>query len=76
MWYYSDMTLKDRILEAETKFNQVQTERNELLAKAEELLVELNRLQGEHRVLQELVDSEDTKPNKKATVIEAVADKE
>ncbi|CAB4132683.1 hypothetical protein UFOVP253_51 [uncultured Caudovirales phage] len=60
--------LQDRIVAAETRFN-------ELLKQRDDINEELNRLQGEYRVLVELRDSE-KQPNTEATVIEAVAEEE
>lgn len=60
--------LQDRIVAAETRFNEVLKQRDECNE-------ELNRLQGEYRVLVELRDSE-KQPNTEATVIEAIAEEE
>lgn len=67
------MTLEARIAEAEQKFNIKDKERQEHLKLAEECLTELTKLQGEWRVLQDLIgEKNSSKVTKKATVIEAV----
>jgi len=48
------MTIENRIAEAEQKFEQLKSQRDELLRQAEELLTEMTKLQGEYRVLIEL----------------------
>lgn len=59
--------LQDRIRESEVKFNQLEQQRLEIVD-------EQKRLQGEYRVLKELEDTQE--PNKEATTIRAVADKD
>lgn len=68
----SFMIISDRIVESERQFEQWKTKREEHLREAEEALTEMTKLQGEWRLLQELLKDESSKPNKKATVIEAV----
>jgi hypothetical protein len=72
MCYYSGM-IQDRIVVAERQFEEQKAKREEHLRLAEECLVEMNKLQGEYRVLTDLLKEE---PNKQATVIEAVPEKE
>lgn len=64
------MTLAERLAEATQKFNSLSEQRDEHLKQADECLAEMNRLQGEHRVLQELA-SEEESHKAKADVIEA-----
>lgn len=66
------MRISDRIAQAEQKFEELKTQREEHLKAAEDCSVEMTKLQGEYRVLQDLLETETTKVNKKATVIEAV----
>ena len=68
------MTIDALLKEAEQKFEQKKAERQGYLDKAEECLTEMTLLRGEYRVLQRL--SDEYKPNNKATVVEAVPDKE
>ena len=72
------MTIQERILESEQKFNEQQQQREQHLKAAEECQLEMTKLQGEWRVLQELSveTGEPKKPNKKATTIEAVPEGE
>jgi len=56
--------LQDRIRESEQQFNQLEQQKQEIIA-------EQHRLQGEYRVLKDL-EAKQKKPNKQATVIEAV----
>lgn len=66
------MNLVDRIAQAEQTFELKKNEREDHLAKASECAEEMNKLQGEWRVLNELLAAEKAKkPNKKAAVIEA-----
>lgn len=67
------MDIESRIADVEQKFNTKQGERDELLKQAEECLVEMNKLQGAYRLLQDLKAEEPTveavnegKPKKKA----------
>ena len=65
LWYDSRMNnLQDRIRESEQQFNQLEQQKQEIIA-------EQHRLQGEYRVLKDL-EAKQKKPNKQATVIEAV----
>lgn len=66
------MDIKQRIKLAEQKFDQEQKQREEHLKTADACLVEMNKLQGEWRVLQDLLQKDSKKTNKKATVIDAV----
>lgn len=52
------MTIAERIQEAEQKFNTFEKQRQEHLKMAEECLTEITKLQGEYRVLQELLNEE------------------
>jgi hypothetical protein len=56
-------TLQDRIVKSEQDFNQQKQRRDQLLQEADLCLVEMNKLQGEYRVLQELLEAENTKPD-------------
>lgn len=67
LWQVMD-ELQDRIVATEKRFNDVLKQRDELNE-------ELNRLQGEYRVLVDLQKS-DKKPNEQATVIEAVPEED
>lgn len=49
------MTLENRIEEVSQKFEAKKSERTKHLQDAEECMVEMNRLQGEHRLLTELL---------------------
>lgn len=64
------MSLEDRILEAESKFKQLDEQRQTYIKGAEDCLTEMTKLQGEWRVLQELLDGK--KPNKQADTIEVI----
>lgn len=67
------MTIQERITESEQRFEQVKASRESHLKAAEDDLTEMTKLQGEWRVLQELLKEEKPKkPNKHATVIDAV----
>lgn len=70
------MNIQERILDSEQKFNQQQQQREQHLKSAEECLTEMTKLQGEWRVLQDLLVEEPKKSNKKATTIEAVPEGE
>jgi len=48
------MSIEDRIIEANQKFEQAKAERDNHIQQAEDLLVEMTKLQGEFRILQEL----------------------
>lgn len=48
------MSIEDRIKQAEQKYDELQSERDEILHKAEEILTELTKLQGEYRILKDL----------------------
>lgn len=50
------MTLDERITESEQKFNTQQAQREGLLKQAEECLTEMAKLQGEWRLLKELIN--------------------
>jgi len=52
------MNIEDRILESTTKFNEQKEQREQHLAAADECLTEMNRLQGEYRVLTDLRSQE------------------
>lgn len=69
LWYNADMTLEDRILEVEQKFNTKQAERDKFLKDADERLEEMHRLQGEYRALTTIKDDP-------ATTITAKPEKE
>lgn len=69
------MTIQERISESEQKFEQQKSIRQQHLDAAEECLVEMNKLQGEWRLLQELLKEEPKKGSKKAAVIDAVPEK-
>lgn len=67
------MNIEERILESEKQFEQKKAERDQHLQVAEECLLEMTKLQGEYRLLQQLLaETFDAKPNRKAKVIEAV----
>lgn len=70
------MNIVDRLAECEQKFEQFKAKREEHLAAATECLTEMNKLQGEYRLLQEMQEAEQSKVNKKATTVEAVAEGE
>lgn len=55
------MTLEDRILEVEQKFNTKQAERDKFLKDADERLEEMHRLQGEYRALTTIKDEKEKK---------------
>lgn len=64
------MSIRDRIVAAEERFTELEQQRQAI---NEEML----KLQGEWRVLTELEATENPKkPNKKATVIEAVPEEQ
>lgn len=48
------MTLAERLAEATQKFNNLDKQREVCLKEADECLAEMNRFQGEYRILQEL----------------------
>jgi len=64
------MKLSDRIQEAEQQFKTKELERNQHLDAAEACLEEMHRLQGEWRILNQLINDE-PKPADKATTITA-----
>lgn len=64
------MDIQARLAEAESRFNTLQTERQEHLKQAEDCLTEMTKLQGEWRLLQELSDNKQA--NKQVDTVEAV----
>jgi hypothetical protein len=73
------MNIEERLRESEKQFEQKKTERDQHLQVAEDCLLEMTKLQGEYRVLQELSLDQPADPkkvNKKANVIEAVPEVE
>lgn len=73
------MSIEDRLTETGERFENVKAKREEQLqiadaanTQAKEYWDEMMRIQGEYRVLQELVGTKASKTNKKATTIEAV----
>jgi len=65
------MTIQERIQQSEQHFNELSRQRDDINS-------EMTKLQGEWRVLQELLiaEAEPKKANKKATTIEAVAEED
>lgn len=63
------MDIQSRIEQSEQKFKEQQEIREQHLKSAEECLTEMTKLQGEWRVLQDLLPK---KPNKKANTIDVV----
>jgi hypothetical protein len=76
MWYNPLMNIQERITVSEQQFEAAKARRDEHLRAAEEELSEMTKLQGEWRVLQELLADQSKKVNKKATVVEAVPEGE
>lgn len=71
------MNIEDRLRESERLFEQKKQERDQHLQAADECLVEMTKLQGEFRLLQQLLaEQQPVKPNKKPNVIDAVPEKE
>ena len=75
------MNIQQRIVETEQLFNEKQEQRKQHLDKAQELLVELHKLQGQHEVLKQLESDtnaakEATKEPEEATIINAKPAKE
>lgn len=68
------MDIEQRIKEAEQKFEQFTKDRDGHLKAAEDILTEMTKLQGEWRVLQDLLPKDGKKVNKKPTVIDAVSE--
>lgn len=66
------MTIQERLEATQLRYDQAQTERNSHVQQANDLLTEMTKIEGEFRVLQELANEKEVKPNKKATAIEAV----
>lgn len=64
------MDIQERIVETEQKFEQKKSEREQHLQTAEELLVELTKLQGEWRLLKELSETKVTEPQEAELVEE------
>lgn len=69
------MTISERIHISEQKFESKKTEREQHLVGAEECLIEMNKLQGEWRLLQEL-ESDNIEQLGEATTIEAIPEVE
>ncbi len=69
------MDIQAKLQRAEQRYQEKQTERDKHLKDAEECLTEMVKLQGEYRVLQELLESDKPEANKQAEVIEAVPEK-
>jgi len=65
------MTIEERIKNAEQRFNELDTQRNSINE-------EMAKLQGEWRVLQDMLKEQESsdEPNKEAAVIEAVPEEE
>lgn len=68
-------SLLKRRQEAEDNFNTIQEKRAEKQQEVEQLDMELGRLQGEYRLINELIEKADTpkKVSKKAEVIDATS---
>lgn len=69
------MNIDGRMHETDSRFEQKKVEREQHLQAAEECAVEMNKLQGEYRLLGELLaeqNSKVSKNNKKANVIETI----
>lgn len=70
------MDIEQRLRESEQRFEQKKAERDQYLQTADECLTEMTKLQGEYRLLQQLLneqfEKEPKKVNKKADTIEAV----
>lgn len=62
------MNIDARIAVAEQKFETKSQEREQLIKQAEEALLEMNKLQGEYRLLQELKAEQ----NEQAPTVEVV----
>lgn len=76
VWYYTAMTLQDRVLESQNKYDNLQAQRDQYLKAAEECLVEMTKLQGEYRVINELLEEQEAKKvNRKADTIDVVPEK-
>ena len=70
------MDLQAKLVACEQKFEQIKNERDQHIETANEQLEELTRLQGEFRLLNEMIDEQKAnKSNKKAKVIEAEPEK-
>jgi hypothetical protein len=74
------MTLESRKALIDQRFEEQKAQRQNHLDAAQECLTEMNRLQGEYRLLETLaaeeLQSANTKPNKKANVIDVVPEKD
>lgn len=71
MVYITHM-IEDRIVSTHQKFDELAAKRNALIKEANELLSEMNRLEGEFRVLNDLKDTPQEDPN----TITAIPDEE
>jgi len=69
------MDLVTRLEKSEQSFEKNREEREHHLQAAEECLTEMTKLQGEYRILQELI-KEHRETNTEPTVIEAVPESE
>lgn len=72
------MNVRDRIIESEQKFELKKQEREQHIQAAEECLTEMAKLQGEWRLLQEMLQEQQNKKelNQEATTITAEPEKE
>jgi hypothetical protein len=69
------MNIEERLRESERQFEDKKSEREQHLQLADECLTEMTKLQGEYRVLQELLNekfSEPKKSNRKVNTVEAI----
>lgn len=63
--YYFQMTLHERLEQSEQKFNTKQSEREQLLTQAEECFTEMTKIQGEWRLLNDLINEGEPKKARK-----------
>lgn len=64
------MDISERAAQTQQRFLELQAKRNGLVQEANDMLNEMNKLEGEWNVLQELIKEQE--PNTDATTIEAV----
>ncbi len=70
------MDLQAKIRDCEQRFDQTKAQRDSLIEQANGLLEELNKLQGEYRLLQQMLsEQKPNKSNKKVAAIEAIPEK-
>ena len=70
------MTIEERIKKAQDNYDRLQIERQQHLDAATEKLTEMSKLQGEYRVLSEILEDKSKDEPQEAQTIKAIAAEE